>query len=35
MKELRIAIWNGMALYGLYILATQLWWYLEYKLCLF
>lgn len=29
------AIWNGIALYGLYILGSQLWWLLTYKWCLF
>lgn len=28
-------IWNGLALYGLYILGAQLWWYLTYKLVMF
>jgi hypothetical protein len=35
MREIRQVIWNGIALYGLFILGTQLWWYLTYKLVLF
>ena len=29
------AVWNGLALYGLYILGTQLWWLLTYKWLIF
>jgi hypothetical protein len=28
-------LWNGIAIYGLFILSTQIYWYLTYKLCLF
>jgi hypothetical protein len=32
---LLMGIWNGLALYGIYILLTQLYWLIKYKWCLF
>lgn len=31
MKSVMWAIWNGLALYGLFILGTQIYWVLDFK----
>lgn len=35
MKIILQGIWNALALYGLYILGTQIYWLIIYKWCLF